>query len=200
MKLKSTQIAALVLTIVPTVLLTSCVVDPSGGGLSYDPISNLPANTYQPAQHDFYRDGYNAGRRDAQANRRSNYRSHSSMYGPLTEGVFRNGYVAAYTNYSRYNINPGHPQGYGRLTASVGQGQIQVMQNGRVISTIRTASPNVESHHFNKGQSQIVVKSRGNHGPATVQLFDTKTGILRDKVLAFAIQNGQPAWARGMQD
>jgi hypothetical protein len=33
-----------------------------------------------------------------------------------------------------------------------------------------------------------------------VELFDIKTGALRDKVLAFAIKNGQPAWARGMQD
>ena len=34
----------------------------------------------------------------------------------------------------------------------------------------------------------------------TVELFDVRTGTLRDKVLAFAIQNGQPEWARGMQD
>jgi hypothetical protein len=86
------------------------------------------------------------------------------------------------------------------MTASVGQGQVRVMQNGQVISTLRTASPNVESHHFTSGQSQMVVKSRGNHGPATVELFDTKTGVLRDKILAYAIQNGHPSWARGMQD
>ena len=35
---------------------------------------------------------------------------------------------------------------------------------------------------------------------ATVELFDVRTGTLRDKVLAFAIENGQPEWARGMQE
>ena len=34
--------------------------------------------------------------------------------------------------------------------------------------------------------TEIVVKSRGNHGPAAVELFDTRTGILKDKIMAFA--------------
>lgn len=46
----------------------------------------------------------------------------------------------------------------------------------------------------------MVVKSGGNHGPATVELFDVRTGTLRDKVLAFAIQTRLPKWARGIQD
>ncbi len=68
------------------------------------------------------------------------------------------------------------------------------------LSFNRTASPNVEGQHFINNKSQIVVKSRGNHGPATVELFDTRTGALKGKVLAYAIQHGQPSWARGMQD
>jgi hypothetical protein len=33
-----------------------------------------------------------------------------------------------------------------------------------------------------------------------VELFDSRTGTLRDKVLAFAINNGQPAWAATMAE
>ena len=84
--------------------------------------------------------------------------------------------------------------------AAVGQGRITVKDGGRVVCTVRTAAPNVETYRFTDGQRQLVVKSRGNHGPATVELFDVATGVLRDKVLAFAIKNGRPEWARGMQD
>lgn len=47
-------------------------------------------------------------------------------------------------------------------------------------------------------QEQIVVKSRGNHGPATVQLFDCRSGREQARVMAYEIKGGKPAWARGM--
>jgi hypothetical protein len=53
----------------------------------------------------------------------------------------------------------------------------------------------LEDWSFVNGGRNIVTKSRGNHGPATVELWESATGMQRDKVLAFAIQNGQPAWA-----
>jgi hypothetical protein len=163
-------------------------------------VSYAPANNYGANQQAAYRSGYNHGRDDASTGRSRDFNRYSYKYTPSTKDKFVEGYRTSYNNYSRYNVHGDHPQGYGRMTASVGQSQIQILQNGRTISTLRTASPNIESHHFTSGQSQMVVKSRGNHGPATVELFDTKTGILRDKVLAFAIENGQPSWARGMQD
>jgi hypothetical protein len=182
-------------------LFTSCVVETdANGNLRYDPAAFAPANNYAADQQAAYRSGYGHGRTDGQMNRSQDYRRYSYEYNPSTQYKFSEGYRAGYTNYTRYNVHGSHPQGYGRMTASVGQGQVRVMQNGQVISTLRTASPNVESHHFTSGQSQMVVKSRGNHGPATVELFDTKTGVLRDKILAYAIQNGHPSWARGMQD
>lgn len=182
-------------------LLSSCVVETgTNGELSYDPVSYAPANNYGADQQAAYRSGYDHGRDDAKAGRSRDFKRYSYKYTPSTKDKFVEGYRSAYNNYSRSNVHGDHPQGYGRMTASVGQGQVQILQNGQVVSTLRTASPNVESHHFTSGQSQMVVKSRGNHGPATVELFDTKTGTLRDKVLAFAIENGQPSWARGMQD
>ena len=103
-------------------------------------------------------------------------------------------------NAPAYN-NPGQSQpSLSGMTAVVGQGQVTVMQGGQEVSTLRTAAPNVEAQHFTPGQQQIVIKSRGNHGAANVELFDVRTGVLRDKVLAYAIENGQPAWARGMED
>ena len=61
-----------------------------------------------------------------------------------------------------------------------------------------TASPNVEETKFITEQQEIVVKSRGNHGPATVQLFDTKSGKEKGRVMAYEIRGGKPAWAAGM--
>lgn len=75
------------------------------------------------------------------------------------------------------------------------QGGIAITRGGVPVSTIRTAMPNVENWKFINGGQQVVTKSRGNHGPASVEMFDTATGAQRDKILAFAIKSGQPAWA-----
>ena len=66
------------------------------------------------------------------------------------------------------------------------------------MGTIRTASPNVEETRWHAEQEQIVVKSRGNHGPATVQLFNSRNGREISRVMAYDIRGGQPAWAAGM--
>lgn len=88
---------------------------------------------------------------------------------------------------------------YGQPLSSVnGQGTVTIMEGSRQVATCRTASPNVEQTRFITEQQQIVVKSRGNHGPATVQLFDTSSGAELGRVMAFDIKGGQPAWASGM--
>ncbi|HCN75899.1 MAG TPA: hypothetical protein DIT13_01745 [Verrucomicrobiales bacterium] len=60
--------------------------------------------------------------------------------------------------------------------------------------------PNVETWRLVRGDTQIIVKSRGARGPATVELFDTATGTLRDKVLAYAIRSSGASWAYGFED
>jgi hypothetical protein len=181
-------------------LLPSCIVEPGSSGSGYNPSSYAPANGYEAPLQAIYNKGYSSGRLDATRGSSSNSAAYTSSYDFAGKVKFIEGYNKGYRNYTRHDVNPGHPQGYGAMTAQVGQGQVTIMQGGQVVSTLRTAAPNVEEHHFRSGQQQMVVKSRGNHGPATVELFDVRTGILRDKVLAFAIQNGQPDWARGMQD
>ena len=198
--------------------VTSCV-DPVAldKALTYDPGSYSPGNSYSNVDHNAYNRGYDDGRVDANRGRPNNYANHSGDFNGASLNQFRHGYQVGYRNYmphyaSQYEAN-NYDSTYsnrdyqarnnhtkGPIRASVGQGQITITKGGKQLSTIQTASPNIEQHHFINDKSQIVVKSRGNHGPATVQLFDTRTGTLKGKVLAYAIQHGQPAWARGMQD
>ena len=94
---------------------------------------------------------------------------------------------------------PGSAPSYGQpLTAETGAGSVTIREGSRVVSSFRTASPNVEQTRWHAEQEQIVVKSRGNHGPATVQLFNSRSGRELGRVMAYDIRNGQPAWAAGM--
>jgi len=84
------------------------------------------------------------------------------------------------------------------LSASRGMGTVTILDGFQTVAICYTASPNVENTRFINGQQQIVVKSRGNHGPATVQLFDTRTGQQEGRVMAYEVRGGYPAWAAGM--
>jgi hypothetical protein len=85
------------------------------------------------------------------------------------------------------------------LTVQTGPGSVIIREGGRTLTSFRTASPNVEQTRWYNEQEQIVVKSRGNHGPATVQLFQSRNGKLLGTVMAFEAANG-PAWARSMAE
>ncbi len=94
---------------------------------------------------------------------------------------------------------PGSAPSYGQpLTAERGFGTVTVREGARTVTVLNTASPNVEETRWASEQEQIVVKSRGNHGPATVQLFNSRTGRELGRVMAYDIRGGQPAWAAGM--
>jgi hypothetical protein len=97
---------------------------------------------------------------------------------------------------------PGNaPAYYGQpLTAVNGLGTVTIREGSRTVCSFRTASPNIEETRFINEQNQIVVKSRGNHGPATVQLFNTRTGRQEGTVMAYEIANGGPSWAAGMAE
>ena len=84
--------------------------------------------------------------------------------------------------------------------ASVEQGRVRILRDNRTVAVVRPAMPNVERYKFTNSNQQIIIKSRGNHGPATVELFNISDGSLADKVLAFAIKGGKPSWARGWED
>lgn len=92
---------------------------------------------------------------------------------------------------------PGH--GGGPMTAEKGPGSVTIRENGRFVTSIRTAMPHVEETRWHKDKRQIAVKSRGNHGPATIQLFDSRSGRQLGRVMAYEAANG-PGWARGMAE
>lgn len=97
--------------------------------------------------------------------------------------------------------NKATPPSYGQpLTVVSGQGRVTIMEGSRTVATCYTASPNIEQTRFISEQTQIVVKSRGNHGPATVQLFNSRTGRQEGTVMAYELANGGPTWAAGMAD
>lgn len=93
---------------------------------------------------------------------------------------------------------PSTPQ-YGQpLTVSTAGDAVTIREGARVVSSFRTAMPNVEETRWASEQEQIVVKSRANHGPATVQLFNSRNGAEQGRVMAYDIRGDQPAWAAGM--
>ena len=110
----------------------------------------------------------------------------------ITESDLENAVAEANANSSNAYGQP--------LTAVRGQGKVTVMEGSRTVSTIYTASPNIEQTRWVSEQNQIVVKSRGNHGPATVQLFDSRSGRQEGTVMAYELANGGPNWAAGMAD
>lgn len=101
---------------------------------------------------------------------------------------------------SRVFSNPNLPSFGQPFTSQIGAGTVTIREGPRIVSTIHTASPNVEQIRWHSEQERIVVKSRGNHGPATVQLFHSRSGREIHRVMAYDIRGGNPQWAVGMGD
>jgi hypothetical protein len=96
-------------------------------------------------------------------------------------------------------VSSARPAGFTQpLVAVPGVASVTIREGARVLSTCQTALPNVEDIRWHKEQEQIVVKSRANHGPATVQLFDCRTGAPLASVPAYLITADGPAWAARM--
>ncbi len=87
-----------------------------------------------------------------------------------------------------------------QVKVHVEQSQVRLLRNGKTIAVCRTQLPEIENWKLINGNRQIVVKSRGRHGPASVELFNVVDGSLADKIMAFAIENGKPEWARGFEE
>lgn len=91
-------------------------------------------------------------------------------------------------------------QGFGQpLTAVTGAGEVTLLEGDRRLCSFRTAKPNVEETRWVEEQEKIAVKSRGNHGPATIELFDSRSGSLLGSVLAYEAGAG-PAWAQALAE
>lgn len=79
-------------------------------------------------------------------------------------------------------------------------GGLEIWEDGKPVSRIRSAQPVIERWAFVKDGRQIVVKSRGAEGPPTIELFDSRTAIRRDSIPADQVADGRPAWAAGFAE
>jgi hypothetical protein len=59
-----------------------------------------------------------------------------------------------------------------QVKVHVEQSQVRLLRNGKTIAVCRTQLPEIENWKLIYGNRQIVVKSRGRHGPAAVELFN----------------------------
>ncbi len=144
--------------------------------------------------------GVEKGRADGSGGRSRTPSRHYGSFPAAETAAFDQGYEDGYNEGIKPGAGTGNV-GFGQpLTAETGQGSVTIKEGGSTVSVCYTVSPNIEKTRFIDEQNQIVIKSRGNHGPATVQLFDTRTGKEQDRIMAFAIQGGEPGWASGMGD
>ena len=64
--------------------------------------------------------------------------------------------------------------------------RLEVFRDGKHIGVIRSEKPNIERWGFIDSGRHIVVKSRGDDGPAIIELFDTATCMRVSKVEMFS--------------
>jgi hypothetical protein len=91
-------------------------------------------------------------------------------------------------------VSPPPQRGY-EAEVSVEEAGVRLLRKGMTVCLIRTQFSKVEGWQLINGNRDIVIKSRSQRGPAAIELFDTRTGILKAKVMA--TQDERPAWAEG---
>ena len=73
-------------------------------------------------------------------------------------------------------------------------GRLILFRKGKVLASIRSGRAFIEKWAFNANGSQLVLVTRGSHGPADIELHETATGRLIQSVRAYA--GNLPEWAR----
>ena len=73
-----------------------------------------------------------------------------------------------------------------------------IFRDGKVLCRVEAGLMTVEEWDFIEGGAKFVVKTRGHHGPAAIELHDTVTGKLISSVKAFA--ENLPEWAVPYRD
>ena len=78
-------------------------------------------------------------------------------------------------------------------------GGLDVSEKGKLISRVRCAAP-IQRWVFVKDGRNLVLRCGNTAGPATIELFDSRTAILRDSIPADQVLDGRPAWAACLAD
>jgi hypothetical protein len=73
-------------------------------------------------------------------------------------------------------------------------GTLILCRKGKVLASTRSGRAFIEKWAFNANGSQLVLVTRGSHGPADIELHDTATGRLIQSIRAYA--GNLPEWAR----
>lgn len=77
-------------------------------------------------------------------------------------------------------------------------GKLTLCEKGKVLTTISSEKAFIENWGFAADGRHFVVKSRGAHGPATIQLFGFKGGAAESSLPAYG--DKLPEWARPYRD
>ncbi len=83
------------------------------------------------------------------------------------------------------------------FTAKPFPGGLEVFDDGKLVSRIRSGKPLIERWAFVKEGKQMVVRSSGAEGPVMIELFDSRTAVRRAAIAADEVIDGRPAWAAG---
>lgn len=151
--------------------------------------------SYQGPHESTHDIGVDRGRTDGSRGLSRTPSRHAGTYPSQEIAAFLQGYESGYNQAIRRSTGASYGQ---PLRVKKLQGRITIYEGSRALATCKTVAPNIESTRFINEQQQIVVKSRGNHGPATLQLFDSRDGAEKGRIMAFDVRNGQPSWAAGM--
>ncbi|MCB1076244.1 MAG: hypothetical protein KDM64_00325 [Verrucomicrobiae bacterium] len=156
-------------------------------------------------QRHAYEVGFRVGQDDFNHGHSKHFTHHEDLFDGDTKDSFAHGYEEGYDKARAHQQTVAKPSSSpsssgGGITSRTVQGGVEILVGGKVTTRIKSALPNVEKTKLINDGHLIVVKSRGDHGPAELQLFDTRTGVLKDKVMAFAVQGGRPTWAAPFAD
>jgi hypothetical protein len=75
---------------------------------------------------------------------------------------------------------------------------LNVCDHGKVVANLESAKGFIEGWDFTKDGEHLVIKSRGAHGPATIELFSLRNGLPMESVQAY--EKKLPDWAAPFAD
>jgi hypothetical protein len=75
---------------------------------------------------------------------------------------------------------------------------LNVFDHGRVVANLESAKGFIEDWGFTRDGAHVVIKSRGAHGPATIELFPLRNGPPAESVQAY--EKNLPDWAAPFAD
>ena len=119
------------------------------------------------------------------------------MYSQADRRDFFRGYEEGYNRGIKQQGQATQLPSYGQpLRAQINGNKVRVYEGNKLVSIANATLPHIERTRFIDEQNKLVVKSRGSHGPARLQLFNARNGRQLASIPAY--QKPKPQWAKGM--